>query len=120
VIFFSDGVPEMYDYRLPTCYARDGEVCWAREQDPRSIPFGLTNTDYTTQLEAEVDKVYSLAIFNSSPDTRGAALTGQLQTLLRTIATGSSSPYYQAVDLRTGQVQDLTSYFRSIISDVCN
>lgn len=118
-IFFSDGVPEMFDYRTPTCYARDGEVCWARQQDPRSAPFGLNATDYTTQLKSEVDKVYSVAIYNSSPGTRGATLTPQLQTLLRTIATGGNSPYYQAVDLRTGQVRDLTSYFRSIIDDVC-
>lgn len=124
-IIFSDGVPEMFDYRNPTClvqegtYGGDGFVCFAREQDPRSTPYGLTGTDYTAQLKSEVDKVYSLAIYNSTPGTRGATMTPNLIQLLKTIASGTSSPYYQAVDLRSGSVGNLTSFFRTIVNDSC-
>lgn len=119
-IIFSDGVPEMFDYRNPTCYARDGEVCWAREQDPRAMPYGLTGTDLASQLRAEVDKVYSVGIYNSTPGTRGANLTSQLRTLLGTVASGGTAPYFQAVDLRSGSATDLTSFFRTIVNDVCS
>ena len=124
-VIFSDGVPEMYDYRIPTCLVQegvrnqDGFVCFAREQDPRSTPYGLTSTNLTTQMKAEVDKVYSVAIYNSTPGTRGATMTPNLIQLLQTIASGTSAPFYQAVDLRTGSAGNLTSFFRTIVNDAC-
>lgn len=124
-IVFSDGVPEMYDYRNPTCLVQEGTrgqdnfMCFAREQDPRSTPFGLTGTDVSAQLEAEVERVYSVAIYNSTPGTRGATMTPNLVTLLQTISSGTSAPFYQAVDLRNGVAGNLTSFFRTIVNDAC-
>ena len=98
---------------------KDGSVCWAREQDPRSAPFGLTSEDLLLQLKNEVEKVYSVGIYNSASGTRGAKLTPQLKKLLSAISSGDSVPYFQSVDLKYGKAQDLTSFFKSIVADAC-
>ena len=122
-ILFSDGVPEIFDGLGPVCLGGGyiTGVCWARQQDPRSTPYGLTSTNYITQMDAVVDKSYSVAIFDSRSGARGAGHTTELTTLLKTAASGSSKPYYQAIDLKNGALDpgELRSFFKSIIDDSC-
>jgi len=122
-ILFSDGVPEIMDDLGPSCLGGgkvDG-VCWARQQDPRSTPYGLTSTNYITQMDGLVDKAYSVAIYDS--EARGSGLTDDLITLLKTNATSGNKPYYQAIDLKDDRLLNkgqLTNFFRSIINDSCS
>ncbi len=122
-ILFTDGVPENVEWIDSDCYksvfAASGNVCWSKLRDPRATPYSRYSTDLTTKLKGLNNKVYSIGIYNSTPGTRGSGLTTDLQTLLQTIASKSTSPYYQSIDLRNGDPKDLTKLFSSVLKDVC-
>lgn len=127
-IFFSDGLPEMVSTPDPTCLHNWGYLdgpCWAREQDPRSRNYGMTDTDLVDAMDvllAGEGKAYSVAIYNSAPGSWGVGWNNDLIKLLQTIASGSRAPYYQAIDLNNTSVNgiELTDFFKSITDDACS
>ena len=121
-IVFSDGVPEVSGYSGSQCLAEDTNpyVCFAKDQDPRGLPYGPNSTDYTSQMERRADKVYVVGIYDSTPGARGAGLTDELIALLQTIASGKTTPFYQTIDLKSGSAGDLTDFFNNIYQGICS
>lgn len=115
-ILFSDGVPEVNEAFGPdecVADARDADgnyKCFAKAQDPRR--FGLD-----VDMKDEVSKVYSVAIYDDTPGSLDEQLIDPLKDLLKDVASGRSSPYYQDTTIRSPE--QLTSIFQSIVNRVC-
>ncbi|MBI2443407.1 MAG: VWA domain-containing protein [Candidatus Levybacteria bacterium] len=115
-ILFSDGVPEVSGAFGPdecVAEARDGDGnyrCFAKAQDPRR--FGLDS-----DMKGLVDKVYSVAIYDDTPGTTDQQLIDPLKDLLKDVASGRSSPYYQDTTIRTPS--QLTTIFKAIVNGIC-
>jgi hypothetical protein len=113
-ILFSDGVPEVSGHAgTQQCIAEYNVgtyVCFAKSQDPRQ--FGLDGV-----MKQEVDKVYSVAIYDPNSG-RDAYMIPHLRDLLRDVASGRETPYYQ--ETTTANATQLTPIFQSIIKGICS
>lgn len=114
-VVFSDGVPEVSGHFGDQCVASatgaNGDICFAKAQDPRVEPSRVT------ELKQLTDKVYSVVIYSDDPQSRDFPLNGELTKLMRDIADDPDSTYY--FDATTSNVGELTNIFQTIPQTIC-